>query len=75
MGQVIHSMVGAEGFEPPTLCSQSRCATRLRYAPTTHFPTRAPHRPTAPHSVLKNINASLELPPDAATLRLTKAAK
>jgi hypothetical protein len=28
-------MVGAEGFEPPTLCSQSRCATRLRYAPTT----------------------------------------
>ena len=28
------SMVGAEGFEPPTLCSQSRCATRLRYAPT-----------------------------------------
>ena len=30
-------MVGAEGFEPPTLCSQSRCATRLRYAPTTSF--------------------------------------
>src|SRR5690606_34110738 len=27
-------MVGAEGFEPPTPCSQSRCATRLRYAPT-----------------------------------------
>ncbi len=27
-------MVGARGFEPPTLCSQSRCATRLRYAPT-----------------------------------------
>ncbi len=27
-------MVGAEGFEPPTLCSQSRCATKLRYAPT-----------------------------------------
>jgi hypothetical protein len=27
-------LVGAEGFEPPTLCSQSRCATRLRYAPT-----------------------------------------
>jgi hypothetical protein len=26
-------MVGAEGFEPTTLCSQSRCATRLRYAP------------------------------------------
>ena len=28
-------LVGAEGFEPPTLCSQSRCATRLRYAPPT----------------------------------------
>ena len=27
-------MVGATGFEPATLCSQSRCATRLRYAPT-----------------------------------------
>ncbi len=28
-----YKMVGAEGFEPPTLCSQSRCATKLRYAP------------------------------------------
>jgi hypothetical protein len=27
-------MVGAVGFELTTLCSQSRCATRLRYAPT-----------------------------------------
>ena len=27
-------LVGADGFEPPTLCSQSRCATRLRHAPT-----------------------------------------
>ncbi len=27
------SMVGARGFEPPTSCSQSRRATRLRYAP------------------------------------------
>ena len=26
-------MVGVEGFEPPTPCSQSRCATRLRYTP------------------------------------------
>jgi hypothetical protein len=26
-------MVGATGFEPATLCSQSRCATRLRYTP------------------------------------------
>ena len=28
-------MVGAVGFELTTLCSQSRCATRLRYAPKT----------------------------------------
>jgi hypothetical protein len=26
-------LVGARGFEPPTPCSQSRCATRLRHAP------------------------------------------
>ncbi len=26
-------MVGATGFEPATVCSQSRCATRLRHAP------------------------------------------
>tara|TARA_R110000850_G_scaffold6072_37_gene23945 strand:+ start:167 stop:436 length:270 start_codon:yes stop_codon:yes gene_type:complete len=26
-------MVGVEGFEPPTFCSQSRRATRLRYTP------------------------------------------
>lgn len=26
-------LVGAEGFEPPTPCSRSKCATRLRYAP------------------------------------------
>ena len=25
--------VGARGFEPPTPCSQSRCATGLRHAP------------------------------------------
>ncbi|SVC14061.1 uncharacterized protein METZ01_LOCUS266915 [marine metagenome] len=29
----IRKVVGADGFEPPTLCSQSRCATRLRHAP------------------------------------------
>lgn len=26
-------MVGARGLEPPTLGSQDRCATKLRYAP------------------------------------------
>ena len=33
-------MVGATGFEPATSCSQSRCATRLRYAPTVQMLTR-----------------------------------
>ena len=27
------SLVGAAGFEPAAPCSQSRCATKLRYAP------------------------------------------
>ena len=27
-------VVGVRGFEPPTPCSRSRCATRLRYTPT-----------------------------------------
>ena len=31
-------MVGVEGFEPPTHCSQSNCATRLRYTPTSSEP-------------------------------------
>src|SRR5690606_38096027 len=31
----LHDLVGVEGFEPPTPCSQSRCATRLRYTPET----------------------------------------
>jgi len=32
--KLLKRMVGAEGFEPPTSCSQSRRATRLRHAPT-----------------------------------------
>jgi hypothetical protein len=28
-------VVGMEGFEPPTSCSQSRRATKLRYIPMT----------------------------------------
>src|SRR5712691_4032899 len=36
-------MVGAAGFEPATFCSQSRRATRLRYAPA---PPRGPPRYT-----------------------------
>ena len=34
------TMVGAERFELPTPCSQNRCATRLRYAPTPSLPYR-----------------------------------
>ncbi len=30
----LKSLVGARGFEPPTPWSRTRCATRLRYAPT-----------------------------------------
>ena len=33
-------MVGARGFEPPAPCSRSRCATRLRYAPTLVLPCK-----------------------------------
>ena len=29
----LKSLVGETGFEPATLCSQSRCATRLRHSP------------------------------------------
>ena len=31
---VQEKVVGVQGFEPWTPCSQSRCATRLRYTPT-----------------------------------------
>jgi hypothetical protein len=37
-------VVGAAGFEPATLCSQSRCATRLRHAPCRHPDRAARHR-------------------------------
>ena len=33
--------VGARGFEPPTPCSQSRCATGLRHAPEHNLEQRA----------------------------------
>src|ERR1700722_15324846 len=35
-------MVGARGFEPPAPWSRTRCATRLRYAPTA---VKGPPRP------------------------------
>ena len=36
------TMVGTRGFEPPTPCSQSRCATRLRHVPTAALPWLRP---------------------------------
>ena len=45
-------MVGAAGFELATLCSQSRCATRLRYAPTAHILT--PKWPVSGHGLQKS---------------------
>ena len=33
LGLMRRELVGVEGFEPPTSCSQSRRATRLRYTP------------------------------------------
>jgi hypothetical protein len=33
-------VVGVEGFEPPTSCSQSRRATKLRYTPNLTGMTR-----------------------------------
>jgi hypothetical protein len=41
-GTVFLKMVGATGFEPATLWSQTRCATRLRHAPS--LPTAAEER-------------------------------
>ena len=36
-------VVGATGFEPATPCAQGRCATRLRYAPTSSGPSIVEH--------------------------------
>ena len=47
-------MVGAERFELPTLCSQSRCATRLRYAPTPLI---------LPHPLAKWTSICISIPP------------
>src|SRR2546423_12514049 len=36
-GDFLCEVVGATGFEPVPPCAQGRCATRLRYAPTSPF--------------------------------------
>ena len=37
----VEVLVGVKGFEPPAPCSQSTCATRLRYTPSCSVPTQA----------------------------------
>src|SRR6476646_3721140 len=54
-------MVGAEGFEPPTLWSQTRCATRLRYAPTRPIIPRS-DRPSTVHTSLRKTHRLLRTP-------------
>ena len=44
-------MVGAAGFEPATLWSQTRCATRLRYAPFRPTGSARLHSRTLPRQV------------------------
>ena len=48
--------VGVTGFEPATLCSQSRCATKLRYTPD------------VPSRTWTNIHAVQQHPDGSATL-------
>ena len=41
--KTLRILVGATGFEPATPCAQGRCATRLRYAPTSPRSYAVPH--------------------------------
>ena len=43
------TLVGPAGFEPTTLCSQSRCATKLRYGPTMPRHHSVPPGPSEGH--------------------------
>jgi hypothetical protein len=49
------SVVGTRGFEPPTPCSQSRCATRLRHVPTATY-----HRLRPREYTVKPLGLTLE---------------
>src|SRR5688572_3952679 len=66
-GRNVHrgNLVGAAGFEPATLCSQSRCATRLRHAPLTF--SRASY---AGADSAANDSASLPWNPEEARARI-----
>lgn len=55
-------MVGVQGFEPWTLCSQSRCATRLRYTPIESVGRQA-LRVSTPLRYLKQYAGTLPVDP------------
>ena len=50
-------MVGAIGFEPTTLWSQTRCATRLRYTPTSPYSTGSMQA----FLIQRNLNCDVEI--------------
>ena len=60
-------MVGVVGFEPTTHCSQSNCATKLRYTPKVAFVLRECHK-TLPNVSAKMLGV-LNWRPIAVTIR------
>ncbi len=56
-------MVGEEGFEPPTLWSQTRCATKLRYSPErcvyySPFSETQPFKPDFLHGLNRSLKTA-----------------
>jgi leucyl/phenylalanyl-tRNA---protein transferase len=66
-------MVGAKGFEPSTLWSQTRCATRLRYAPTARILTAKGSAKVSPMTLIAStlpwLEAGQDFPPSAQAWR------
>ena len=68
-------MVGATGFEPATSCSQSKCSTRLSYAPSTTAVVR-PFCPVRTEGQADSVTGPdpghiLPLPPEAKKMSAT----
>jgi hypothetical protein len=58
--KLLRNLVGVRGFEPPTPSSRTRCATRLRYTPT----SRRSRPASRPYSGARGAaQASLQSPP------------
>ena len=53
-------LVGVAGFEPATYCSQSSCATRLRYTPASHVVSPILH--AGVNAILRSIASSSDNP-------------